>query len=216
MSMLQSAQMGMMAAGMIKSGWQFYMQSCFAAGTPLLTPDGSKLIEKFVARGFVLSRSEFDLEGPLAAKVVEEVFVRLGHILILGAGGQEIKTTPEHPFWVVDKGWTPAGQLVIGDVLVGHDGQRKAVERLVDTGEYTTVYNLRWGPGDRQQRRRACTAERGDGPQELALRRQRQRRPHGRGPLLVHLDVSAAQDRFIRVSARRLHSPTDAPGRAPR
>lgn len=37
----------------------------------------------------------------------------------------------------------PVGELRIGDRLASHDGQWMAVEDLLDTGEYATVYNLR-------------------------------------------------------------------------
>jgi Pretoxin HINT domain len=76
-------------------------------------------------------------------KQVEEVFVRLASILHLHVGGQVIRTTAEHPFYVRDKGWVPAGQLAIGDLLSSHDGRWVAVEDFLDTGEYETVYNLR-------------------------------------------------------------------------
>jgi intein/homing endonuclease len=61
----------------------------------------------------------------------------------LHVGGQVIRTTPEHPFWVQGEGWLPAGQLRVGDLLVGHDGRWVEVEDVLDTGEYETVYNLR-------------------------------------------------------------------------
>jgi len=61
----------------------------------------------------------------------------------LHVGGQVIETTPEHPFYVRDKGWTPAGELEIGDFLSSEDGQWMAIDDLLDTGELDTVYNLR-------------------------------------------------------------------------
>jgi len=54
-----------------------------------------------------------------------------------------IRTTPEHPFWVRGRGWVPAGELKLGELLSSHDGQWVAVEDLLDTGEWETVYNLR-------------------------------------------------------------------------
>jgi hypothetical protein len=105
----------------------------FVAGTPLLTPDGSKLIEQFQPGDWVLSRSEFDPDGPLTAKVVEAVFKRVGRILHLHVGGQVIRTTTEHPFWVHNRGWVPASLLKVGDLLVSHDGQLMPIEDLLDT-----------------------------------------------------------------------------------
>lgn len=90
---------------------------CFPAGTPILTPDGSKPIEEIRAGDLVLSRDESDVNGPVEPKVVEETFIRQGEILELTIGGQVIQMTPEHPVYVADKGWTPAGELQVGDYL---------------------------------------------------------------------------------------------------
>src|SRR5262249_23926580 len=54
-----------------------------------------------------------------------------------------IRTTGEHPFWVRGRGWVACAELRAGDLLSGHDGRWLAVEDLLDTGEYETVYNLR-------------------------------------------------------------------------
>lgn len=119
------------------------LAACFAAGTPLLTPYGSQPVESFKPGDLLLSRDEGTPEGPVEIKAVEEVFVRTGRVLNLHIGGQVIRTTPEHPFWVRGKGWVEAGGLVAGDALVGYDGQWVTVEEVYDTGEYETVYNLR-------------------------------------------------------------------------
>ena len=83
------------------------------------------------------------MQAPLVLKRVEEVFVRQGEILNLHVGGRVMATTPEHPFYVQDKGWIPAGELQIGDLLSTEAGDWIAVEDLLDTGEIATVYNLR-------------------------------------------------------------------------
>jgi hypothetical protein len=69
------------------------MLSCFAAGTPLLTPDGARPIEQFQPGDMVLSRSELDPDGEVQPKVVEEVFVRVAKIIHLHVGGQVIDWT---------------------------------------------------------------------------------------------------------------------------
>jgi hypothetical protein len=121
------------------------LKSCFVAGTPLLTPNGSKPVEEFVEGDLILSRSEFDPEGLVEAKVVEAVFVRTGRIFRIRAGGKEIRTTAEHPFWVAGRGWMEAGLLQPGDELVGHAGRSATVEEAQDTGKHERVYNLRVG-----------------------------------------------------------------------
>ena len=81
---------------------------CFAAGTPLLTPDGAKPIEQFKVGDLLLSAPEDDPDGPVTARRVEEVFQRIGRVVELCVGGQTIRTTHEHPFYVEGKGWKQA------------------------------------------------------------------------------------------------------------
>jgi RHS repeat-associated protein len=135
------------SAGLLRDIWNkglvASLSSCFAAGTPLLTPHGHRFIEDFQVGDLVLARSEDDLNGPVEAKRVERVFVRLGQILHLHMGQQVIKTTAAHPFFVYNKGWVSAGQLQVGDLLVSHDGQFVPVGDLLETGEYETLYNFR-------------------------------------------------------------------------
>jgi hypothetical protein len=113
------------------------------AGTRLLTPSGDKLIEEIQEGEEVLSRNDSTPEGPIEARVVEKTFVRVAPILIVKIRGQEIRTTREHPFYVRNRGWITAGELVCGDDLSSHDGQWVTVESVMDPKEVATVYNLR-------------------------------------------------------------------------
>ena len=116
---------------------------CFAAGTPVLTPEGDKPIEQLRAGDIVLSRDEASVHGPVEGKLVEELFVREGVILELTICGRVIRTTKEHPFYVQDRGWTAAGDLKIGDLLATRDCRWLRVDNLADTARVETVYNLR-------------------------------------------------------------------------
>lgn len=120
-----------------------HAKACFVAGTPLLVPGGVKAIEQFRVGDLVLSRDEWDAGGAVSAKEVEAVFVTTALVYNLTAGGQTIGTTAEHPFWTERKGWKPANELVPGDVLLGHDGQRVEVQAVEATADVATVYNLR-------------------------------------------------------------------------
>ena len=131
----------MRCALMVKLGLPKW--GCFAAGTPLWTPTGPKPIEYFREGDLVLSRPEHDPNAPVEVKVVEKVFFGLAPILHIHVGGQVIRTTPEHPFWVRGKGWIKAPDLAIGDELSSREGRWTAVEDLFHTGELETVYNLR-------------------------------------------------------------------------
>ena len=117
--------------------------ACFAAGTPLLTPDGSRPIEQFRPGDWVLSCPEDDPEAVPVPRLVEAVFANYTPLLDLHVGGRTIRTTAEHPFWVRGRGWTDAQQLVAGDHLRGHDGRWVAVEAVAGSQEAAPVYNLR-------------------------------------------------------------------------
>jgi len=116
---------------------------CFAAGTPLLTPTGAKLVEEFRRGDLILSRPESAVDADVEVKAVEEVFVRVAPVLNLHVGGRVIRTTGEHPFYALGRGWVFARELAAGDKLSTHEGRWVAVESVTDSGEVTTVYNLR-------------------------------------------------------------------------
>jgi hypothetical protein len=124
-------------------------KSCFVAGTPLRTPDGSKPIEE--VRSYedhgdgcdvIWSRSEFDPAGPVVARRVLRQFVRVSPVLNLHVGGRLIGTTAEHPFYLVGQGWVPAAELRIGDWVVAERGDPVRVDGIADSGRVETVYNL--------------------------------------------------------------------------
>jgi hypothetical protein len=117
--------------------------ACFSAGMPLRTPTGEKAIELFRSGDVVLSKDEYNAEGPIEGKTVEAVFVRTGKVWALRVGGQVIRTTAEHPFYTRDRGWARVDELVVGDALLTAEGQWVSVNESADTGLYETVYNLR-------------------------------------------------------------------------
>ena len=123
-------------------------KSCFAAGMKLMARGAwgcsYRKIEKITTADEVLSRPENQPNGPLQWKKVEELFQRTAPIFNLHANGQLIRTTQEHPFFVKNQNaWVSAGELLIGDVLVSHDGQEVIVEGIAPSGEWEAVYNLR-------------------------------------------------------------------------
>lgn len=116
---------------------------CFAAGTPLLTPDGAKPIENFCVGDLILSSPEEDPNGPVEVCRVHEVMKSHGELLALNAQGQVIRVTAQHPFYVKGNAWTAAGLLQPGDLLRSHDGSWNPVQSILPTGEDAIVYNLR-------------------------------------------------------------------------
>jgi serpin B len=116
---------------------------CFAAGTPVLTPEGEKPIELLRAGDFVLARDEHNLEGDLEPKLVEETRRGEANILELHVGGRIIRTTELHPFFVHGRGWIPAGKLDSKDRLSTNLHGWAEVDKVVETDSPVAVYNLR-------------------------------------------------------------------------
>jgi hypothetical protein len=116
---------------------------CFVAGTPIRLSVGCKGIEQIKPGDFVLSRDEFDPEGLVKTKEVQEVFVRVSPVLRLVVGGREIRPTGVHPFYVPRRGWVVAGRLRPGDSVLSQAGTPLPVVVAEETGEVTTVYNFR-------------------------------------------------------------------------
>jgi hypothetical protein len=115
---------------------------CFAAGTPLRTPEGEKPVEQFRPDDLILARPEHAPFGPVEARRVQQVFVRVSPLLQLQVCGRLIPTTAEHPFHIFGGGWTAAAFLRPGDALVTEDGRPVLVESVVETREVATVYNV--------------------------------------------------------------------------
>ncbi len=116
---------------------------CFAAGTPVLTRDGSKPIESLRVGDRVFARSENDSEGPIEEKVIEEVRHGVASLLEVTVHGRVIRVTGLHPFFVEGQGWTPAEKLRVGDRLATNGAEAVAVEKLSESRGEESVYNLR-------------------------------------------------------------------------
>lgn len=129
-----------------QGGWQQmrdYLAACFTADTAVATRRGQIPFDQLREGDEVLARSESDPQGALEYKRVEEIFRTVAAIWHLHVAGQVVRTTSEHPFWVVGKGWTPAHELAPGDLLLSRENRRMVVEECMDAGYDETVYNCR-------------------------------------------------------------------------
>jgi Pretoxin HINT domain len=115
---------------------------CFAAGTPILTPDGSKLIEDIRPGDWVITAPDDDPDAQPVPRRVEEIFENYLPLLDLYVNGRTIRTTAEHPFWVRDRGWVAAHQLEAGDELRTHAGRWLKLDGLEGPKASETVYNM--------------------------------------------------------------------------
>ena len=119
---------------------------CFVAGTPIATPRGLRSIETIEAGDEVLSRDE--ASGRVVVEHVVRTFVTASASLVdvsveEGAGHIEtIRATPVHPFFAVGRGWVEAGQLAVGDALVGAGEMPLHVAAVEPLAARDTVYNF--------------------------------------------------------------------------
>lgn len=118
--------------------------ACFIAGTLVLSAAGFVPIETVAAGSLVQS---FDPQTQqVSLKEVEETFVRetmeFVHVTV---GSEKITTTPEHPFYVAQKGFVKAVKLRAGDILCTVNGEYVIVEQvqheILESPE--RVYNFR-------------------------------------------------------------------------
>ena len=90
--------------------------------------DGSVLVN--MGEGDVLSCEDPET-GEIALKRVAQDFVNetkeLVHVVI---NGEEIITTPGHPFYVSGKGWVGADELACGDKVILYGGQCAYVDKV--------------------------------------------------------------------------------------
>ncbi len=129
------------AAGYMASRSLF--KACFAADMPMRTKFGSVRADEVCVGMKLLSRDEYDADGVVEEREVEEVFVRQALIWNLRVLGQLIRSTAEHPFYVMGKGWVPLHAIVAGDYVWTEASGWLCVEAVEDTGEWATVYNFR-------------------------------------------------------------------------
>jgi RHS repeat-associated protein len=117
--------------------------ACFTEDTPILTKDGAKPIKEIKVGDEVYS--ENPETGKKGLKKVTNVFINETDKLIhLYVDGEEIKTTSEHPFWVVGEGWVGAEDLRTGDLVLLYSGKIASIQKLTveELDNIIKVYNF--------------------------------------------------------------------------
>ena len=105
------------------------VSDCFVARTLICTEDGEIPIEDIHTGDLVWAWDEDT--GEVSLKPVVETYINqtdeLVHVFV---NGEEIVTTPTHPFYVPKVGWTSATHLRAGDILVLVSGEYVVVEQI--------------------------------------------------------------------------------------
>ena len=134
-----SISVATVGATMIDSG----VFTCFVAGTQIATEEGSIAIED-IRVGMKVYAHDPET-GETALKEVANTFVReSGELVHITVNGEEITTTPTHPFYVPQKGWTDAIRLRAGDRLQLLNGEYVVIEQVQHEilEAPVTVYNF--------------------------------------------------------------------------
>ncbi len=117
--------------------------ACFVKGTLVSAKDGDIPIEDIEVGDLVYS--ENPETGEKGLKQVVRTFVNQTDELIhVFVENEEIITTPEHPFYVPQKGWVSSIQLRAGDILLLQNGEYIVVEMIQHEilESPITVYNF--------------------------------------------------------------------------
>ena len=111
-------------------------KGCFAAGTEVKVPGGHTAIEDIEIGDYVITRNT---TGDLVEAKVTNTFSHEvdGYLVING----ELKLTPEHVLWV-NGAWSVAGNVQVGDELLGTNGEAVEVSSLEWQRGSFMVHNL--------------------------------------------------------------------------
>jgi hypothetical protein len=115
-------------------------KDCLAAGTNVWTAGGPVAIDKLKAGDLVLAQES--ATGELSYKPVLQTTVRPASALVeLKVGGEIVRTSGGHPFWVAGEGWIKARDLKAGMELHGVNGSVlvQSVERIHEEKTYNLI-----------------------------------------------------------------------------
>jgi hypothetical protein len=121
--------------------------ACFLCDT-LVHCEGGEVgeIQWIGAGAKVLSRCE--MTGELAYRLVTRKLERAAAVsnIFFRRDGDDrevmIAATPEHPFWIRDRGWVLVRYLASGDVIQTFDRRDVVVDYVEEQADELTVYNL--------------------------------------------------------------------------
>ena len=117
--------------------------NCFTGDTLVAAENGQIRIDEIEVGDKVWAYDIFT--GETALKEVTKVYVHeVDEILHLYTSCGDIDTTTNHPFFVIDRGWVAAGDLVEGDEIYLLDGTAAYVtgSEIEKLDEAILVYNL--------------------------------------------------------------------------
>ena len=116
---------------------------CFVAGTKVKTENGFKSIEDIKigekVYSFNLDNNEIELK-----EVLELIHSSAKDTYKLTIGGKTVEMTSKHQVYIVDKGWTRAYNIKIGDMMLSASGDKVKITNIehIKYDEPIDTYNL--------------------------------------------------------------------------
>ena len=116
---------------------------CFVAGTKVKTENGFKSIEDIKigekVYSFNLDNNEIELK-----EVLELIHSSAKDTYKLTIGGKTVEMTSKHQVYIVDKGWTRAYNIKIGDMMLSASGDKVKITNIehIKYDEPINTYNL--------------------------------------------------------------------------
>lgn len=116
----------------------------FDEDTLVATEDGPRAISSLRPGDRVLAWDE--ATGKTAFYTVTDTLAHTDPVVVrLAVGGEKLLTTPDHPFYVEERGWVPAGELRLGDRVRRAEGTSATVESVATEVRPQPMYNLTVG-----------------------------------------------------------------------
>jgi hypothetical protein len=131
---------------------------CFVEGTYITLPDGIKMLIEEVKVGMEILTYNEDYEENEIGIVKSLIQPSASKFILIDfADGTGIQCTPEHPFWIIDKGWCSfdptssmelheleVSQLIEGDIALNEFDEQIVVEGITEISykKPIKVYNL--------------------------------------------------------------------------
>ena len=114
----------------------------FSSGSLGDTQHGKRAIESLKVGDLVWAKDEST--GEIALKPIVQTFERVAPstLVLTFSNGETIETTVEHPFYVQDRGFTPAGLVALGNSIVTRAGPSLQVTRIEKHSSPQRVYNF--------------------------------------------------------------------------
>ena len=111
-------------------------------GTLVDTQHGKRVIESLKEGDLVWAKDEST--GEIALKPIAQTFERVAPstLVLTFSNGETIETTVEHPFYVQDRGFVPAGLVALGNSIVTRAGPSLQVTGIEKHSSPHRVYNF--------------------------------------------------------------------------